>query len=508
MIGRRTFLGSLLALAAIPARADDDIGPGLQLGDAAPWDPDAVREIARQAAQRPYSPPQSVPEAWTSINYDQYRLIVFDTRKAIWADDPSVPLQVDVFPPGLYFPKPVAIHVVDGDRTQPVLFDLSAFHNVDELPQLPRDGALGYSGLRLRAELETPGIYTEFSVFQGASYFRAIGTGQTYGLSARGLAIDTAAPQGEEFPDFTAFWVEKPAPGARGFVVHALLDSPSCTGVYRFEIAPGAELGIVVQAEVFARTTLRNYGLAPLTSMFKFDETNRDRFSDFRPAVHDTDGLHVATGAGETLWRPLANPRTLQISAFVDENPRGFGLMQRARHFDDYSDLEAHYHNRPGLWIEPLDDWGRGSVALIEIPTDREIYDNIVAYWRPSAALSPGQSRRFSYRQTWGARSDYGRGLPVLDTQIGLDWNKQRYIVAIDVGGGPEVPEDLSRITRLVRASTGTASDGIVQRNPVTGGPRLGFTFDPGDETMVEFRAQLWLDGAPLTEVWLYRWTV
>jgi glucans biosynthesis protein len=262
-----------------------------------------------------------------------------------------------------------------------------------------------------------------------------------------------------------------------------------------------------VEAQLFAREGMDNFGLAPLTSMFLFDETNRDRFSDFRPAVHDSDGLLIRNGGGETIWRPLANPRDLQISAFLDRDPKGFGLMQRARRFGDFADLEAHYHNRPGLWVEPGEGWGSGAVTLVEIPADREIYDNIVAYWRPSAPLEPGQAHRMTYRLTWGADSDQGSGLRVLNTRMGERDFGPGYIIAIDFEDGPDVPDDLSEVTRLIRSSVGTVSEGVLQRNPETGGPRLAFTFDPGPETLAEFRVQLRRDGAPLSEVWLYRWT-
>jgi len=417
-------------------------------------------------------------------------------------------VRLDVFAPGLYFPHQIEIHVVEDDGARPVLFALDVFDKTDKFPNLPIDDSLGYSGLRLRAELETPGIFTEFTVFQGASYFRAIGTGEIYGLSARGLSIDTAEPRGEEFPDFRAFWLEKPEPGAGEFVVHALLDSPSITGAYRFVIQPGPKLMMDVSATVFPRRDLPHVGLAPLTSMFFFDETNRDRFSDFRPAVHDNDGLRILNGAGETIWRPLANPRDLQISAFLDTSPKGFGLMQRARKFSDFADLEALYHRRPGVWIEPIGDWGRGAVTLVEIPTSEEIFDNIVAYWRPSGGLKAGQEHAFRYRLNWGQDSDYGAGLRVLNTRIGdAAFSPGGIIVAIDFSDGPDVPDDLNEIEKVLQSSAGEISEGVLQRNPETGGPRLAFKFHPGEATLIEFRAELRHAGERLSESWLYRWT-
>ncbi len=505
---RRDVLKSLLALAATPAMGQeaDSAEPGLQLGDATGFDPTFVIEKARALSAQPFEPPVRFPDAWSNIDYDDYVSIWFDARNALWNDAPDTPLKVDVFAPGLYYPHPVDLWVVDDNRAQPIRFDLDVFDRTDKFPDLPIDDTLGYSGLRLRGELEQSGVHTEFAVFQGASYFRAIGTGDIYGLSARGLAIDTAEPSGEEFPEFRAFWIERAAPGAKTFIVHALLDSPSCSGAYTFTITHGQPLVMDVQATVFPRVDMAHVGIGPLTSMFQFDETNRDRFSDFRPAVHDSDGLLIENGAGETIWRPLANPKGLQVSAFRDENPKGFGLMQRARDFSDFADLFALYHRRPGVWVEPGEGWGAGAVTLVEIPTDSEIYDNIVAYWRPDGGLNAGQEHQMTYRLTWGEDDAFGSGLRVLNTRIGNAF-ETGIIVAIDFEASPEIPQDLSRIERVVRASAGEVDSGILQRNPETGGIRLAFKFVPGDVGLIEFRAQLRLDGAPLSETWLYRWT-
>ncbi|MBM1633844.1 glucan biosynthesis protein G [Sulfitobacter mediterraneus] len=505
---RRDVLKSLAALAALPAAAWAE-EPGLQLAaEASAFDQDTVLARARALATKPYSPRPQIPESWRNLTYDQYRKIWFDARNALW-ENSDAPQRVDVFPPGLYFPQAVALHVVEEGQSRPVRFDMGVFDTTDKFPDVDLDETLGYSGLRLRAELETSGIFQEYAVFQGASYFRGIGTGEIYGLSARGLALKTGDPMGEEFPDFTAFWLETPAPGSDSIVLHALLDSPSCTGAYRFEITHGAVLEMQVEAHVFARTDITHLGIAPLTSMFLFDDTMRQRFSDFRPAVHDSDGLLIHNGAGEVIWRPLANPAALQISAFADNNPRGFGLMQRKRKFSDFNDLEALYHKRPAVWITPGEDWGKGAVTLVEIPADLEIYDNIVAYWRPSAPLKAGSQHQMSYTLHWGADPVVDvpdMPLKVLNTAMG-GRPEGGQIIAIDFEDAAHVPDDLSKVEIILRSSAGDTSSGIVQRNPEIGGPRLAFTFEPGEATLAEFRAQLRLNGAPLSEVWLYRWT-
>jgi glucans biosynthesis protein len=509
---RREFITALAALAATPASlksaaANTAIEPGLQTGSANAFHPQDVIDLARTLSQSAYQDPVSVPKEWTDISYEDYVSIWFDGRNALWQDQPETPLRMDVFAPGLYFPTPIKIDIVENGMTSPLLFDLDVFDKTDKFPELPIDETLGYSGLRLRAELEKAGIFQEFAVFQGASYFRAINTGDIYGLSARGLAIDTASPEGEEFPEFRAFWLEKPVPGARTFILHALLDSPSCTGAYRFEITHGDPLVMDITSHIFPRRDLKNVGIGPLTSMFQYDQTNRHKFSDFRPAVHDSDGLQIINGAGETLWRPLANPQNLQISAFLDENPQGFGLMQRARKFSDFADLQALYHRRPGVWVEPVGDWGKGRVTLVEIPTTSEVFDNIVCYWTPEKGLLAGSEHSFSYRLTWANDIGYGQGLKALNTMIGSAFENDGTIVTIDFEDGPGVPDALDDIEVILQSSAGELSKGVVQRNPETNGPRLAFKFHTGDAKLIEFRAQLRANGAPLSETWLYRWT-
>ncbi|MBD3662309.1 glucan biosynthesis protein G [Sulfitobacter sp. TSTF-M16] len=505
---RRDVLKSLMALAVVPT-ASYAQEPGLSLGDeVTPFSAGILVERARIMATQSYVPRPQIPASWRDLTYDQYRKIWFDARNALW-EDTDRPQRVDVFPPGLYFPQAVALNVVENGQARAVGFDMDVFDTTDKFPDVEIDDTLGYSGLRLRAELEKKGIFQEYAVFQGASYFRGIGTGETYGISARGLALKTGDPMGEEFPDFTAFWLEAPNPESATQVLHALLDSPSITGAYTFEITHGPVLEMKVSAQLFAREDVTHMGVAPLTSMFLFDDTMRQRFSDFRPAVHDSDGLLIHNGAGEIIWRPLHNPTRLQISAFSDNNPRGFGLLQRKREYSDFTDLESLYHNRPSVWITPGEGWGRGSVTLVEIPADLEIYDNIVAYWRPSARMAPGDAHKMTYTLHWGADPVAATAdvpVKVLNTAKG-GRPEGGDIIVIDFADGPNVPADLGDVELLVRSNAGNVTPGILQRNPETGGPRLAFTFTPGDATLAEFRAQLRLGGEPLSEVWLYRWT-
>ena len=516
MIDRRNLLSLIAALGGVgllPSVAFGGTVPKgkeprvpLRLGQKVPFSRDAMVSQAARLAQADYSPPPKVPQNWVDLTYDQYRGINFKPQSALWKDTER-PFNVEFFAPGLYFPSPISVSVVEDGMAQPVLFSKEAFRLASLVPELPFDESVGYSGFRIKAAINDPVRKDEFVVFQGASYFRAVGRHQFYGLSARGLAINTADPSGEEFPDFRSFWIEGGERGSKDITIHALMDSPSVTGLYSFKIVPGVATEMDVKASLFPRRELTHVGLGAETSMFLFDETNRNKFDDFRPAVHDSDGLLIENGAGETLWRPLANPRNLQVSSFVDDNPKGFGLLQRPRDFADYADLEAKYHKRPGLWVTPGEDWGKGAVTLVEIPADREIYDNIVAYWRPRKALPAGQEYRFSYRLAWCETPPVDPTLPkVVNTRMGKRFLGGR-IATIDFAPTERLPEDLSKITRHVSSNRGEVSEGILQRNPNTGGVRLAFTFDPGKAKSMELRAQLMVDGKKVSEVWLYRWT-
>ena len=474
-----------------------------------------IHELARELSTQEYVARPTIPQPWLDLSYDEFNHIWFNHRNAIWIDEER-PLKLDLLTAGLYVTRPTEINIVEDGIAKTLSYDISLFDTTDKFADLPIDETMGYSGFRLRADLRENKQFQEFFVFQGASYFRGIGNGQNYGLSARGLALRTADPAGEEFPDFTHFWIEAASPEDTTFTVHALLDSPSTTGAYTFQIQHGKKgeaTTVDVNGTLYPRVDLVHVGIGSLTSMFLYDETNRNRFDDFRPAIHDSEGLMIWNGNGEVLWRPLANPTHLQVSAFVDESPKGFGLMQRTRRAEDYADLEAHYENRPSLWITPGEDWGRGRVQLVEIPADKEIYDNIVAYWRPNAPLKAGQAHEFSYSMAWGDQPQNLIDNPpqlarVTNTRIGKDFNQLRTVVTIDFSDHPALPEDLNDVTVTLRSSAGDLSTGILQRNPGTGGVRLAFSFLPGDAQLLEMRAQMHVDNSPISEVWLYRWTL
>lgn len=495
-------IGALAGLNAVPVGAQEL--SGLKLDAPKPFDAESVSRQARELAAKPYVPPEGISRDWRELSYDAFRGIWFDSRNALFSDTDGA-VRADMFLAGLYFVHKVRINAVEGSTARPVGFDLSAFARTDWFPDLPADGT-GFAGFRLRGETEAKGQFQEYAVFQGASYFRAIGRGQGYGISARGLALNTGEPGGEEFPVFREFWIEAAEPGADTVTVHALLDSPSVAGAYTFRITPGDSTEMRVSARLFPRVDLPTAGLAVGTSMFLFNDLNKSRFDDFREAVHDSDGLLMMNGAGETLWRPLNNPVALQISAFGDRTPRGFGLMQRARDIRDFNDLEARYERRPSLWVEPEGNWGEGAVILVEIPTDKEINDNIVAFWRPVEPLLAGQERRFDYKLFWCDRApSEGALAPVTATSSGKRVFEEGRLFAIDYGPHPALGDDPSRIDVRATTTAGTLSGAVLQANPATGGMRLDLTL-AGDVPFAEMRAELWRGGRHAAEVWLNRW--
>lgn len=507
-VSRRSILsliGGLAVLGLAPAWAEDaPERAGMDLGPATPFDPDMIVARARALAAAPYTPPPTVSQEWLDLSYDAFRGIWFDTRHTLFRGKPGA-VQAEFFVAGLYFRHKIGLNAVENGQAREVTFGLRTFDTTDQFPALPDDGT-GFAGFRVLGELEVEDRFQEYAVFQGASYFRAIGRGQAYGLSARGLALNTAGDGGEEFPVFRDFWIEAAEPDAPFVLVHALLDSPSATGAYSFKITKGDTTEIEVSSRLFPRVDLATAGIAPGTSMFLFNDINRTRFEDFREAVHDSDGLLMLNGAGEVLWRPLTNPRAVEISAFGDRGPRGFGLMQRTRQPGDYNDLVAHYERRPSLWVEPIGDWGPGAVMLVEIPTDKEINDNIVAFWRPAEPLRAGQEHRFDYRLHWCATAPTeGVVAQVTATRTGARVFEKGRIFAIDYAPHPALGTDPTRIEARVSSSAGEIATQLLQTNPATGGMRLDFTLKD-DMPVAELRAELWRGGQRVAEVWVNRW--
>ncbi len=497
---RATLAAAACCLAVCAARAGEEFG----------FDFQELQYRAKNLAARPFEPqPRRVPD-WLlppKINYDQHRDIRFRTDRSLWRED-QLPFQVQFFHPGWLFHETVQIHEVDGKREIAFPFSRRFFdygkNNFND--PIPRD--MGYAGFRLHYALNRPEYLDELAVFLGASYFRALGRGQHYGLSARGLAVDSGAPV-EEFPVFREFWLQRPEPEAKEVVVFALLDSRRVTGAYRFTIKPGDDTVMRVRATLYLRETIGLLGLAPFSSMFWHGENSGTMNGDYRPEVHDSDGLLVAHAGGEWLWRPLQNPRQVNTAFLSAENVRGFGLLQRDRNFDHYQDLEAHYHQRPSVWVEPVGNWGRGSVVLVELPTPDETQDNIVAFWTPEKCPAVGEPYTFEYDLHWmtdaGRRPPAGQVVATRPTTVMNRPDLKRFVV--DFAGSV-----LSRLTEgiegVVTVGEGATLEGVnVQRNPYDGSWRLAFEVKPdGGGKPVELRAFLRRGDDILTETWSYRW--
>src|ERR1700733_1877356 len=460
---------------------------------------------AKALAATPYSPQHNhLPAGLDKLSPEQYRSIRFNPDAGIWRSE-QLPFRLELLRAGANLQTSVTVSTVENGEAQDVMATPAMFEMQSALPAQLGKVALPLSGFRLRSRINSNKVWDEFLVFQGASYFRAVAKNLLYGLSARGLAINTAEPAGEEYPAFTHFWIEKPAPRASSIVIYALLESESTTGAYRFTVQPGVETLTDVELTLFPRTEMHVVGIAPLTSMFLFDETNRGRLDDYRPEVHDSDGLQIAAASGEQIFRPLANPTKLQVSTFATQQPKGFGLVQRSRQQSDFQDFDAQYERRPSAWVEPQGDWGPGSLELVEIPSGRETNDNIVAFWRTAQTLNPAHPAHFAYRIVWSAEPSLPKSLgKTIATRSGASLDGKRRVFLLDFVGAGEKVDGL----RLdLSASAGRISNASLMSNSELHGLRASFEVDPRDADLVELRLRILRGDRPVTETWLYRWT-
>ncbi len=489
------------------------LGTGLALQAAdRTFDFDVLQFRAKALAAQPYAEPkQHMPDWLLNLDYNQYQDIRFDQARTFWKSE-KLPYQLQFFHLGRGFKRPVQIHELVRNEEKliefsPRLFDYGKNKISGRIPS-----NMGFAGFRVLTQLNGPERYDELAAFLGASYFRVLGSGMRYGLSARGLAINTGEPGDEEFPVFDEFWLERPVPGAKSITIFALLNSPSLAGAYRFIITPGTETLMQVKATLYCRKNPKVLGIAPLTSMYAHGENTGWSRDDFRPEVHDSDGLLLQTGAGEWLWRPLLNPAQVRVVSFGDFNPRGFGLLQRDREFAHYDDLEAHYHQRPSTWVEPIGDWGRGAVRLLEIPTPDETNDNIGTCWVPAQLPPEGEPINFEYRLHWmidmGGRPPAGY---VDSTRQGSvqDQPKQRRFVVEFAGPQLSKAPQGSPIEGIVTVGTSAklVVNAVIQKNTNSGTWRVAFVVEPdGSGRPVEMRCFLRNKQNVLTETWSYLW--
>jgi periplasmic glucans biosynthesis protein len=516
---RRDWLKAVAALSAsaLARSARAQAGEELKhLGEPQPFDYARLKGRARALAAGPYrKPAASIPDAIEKMGYDQYQAIEYRREHGLWANQDGA-FEARFFHLGMFFHSPVRMYELVKGQAYELAYDPAMFRYGKKSglnpAALPAD--LGFAGFRLIYQTDRE---RDVAAFLGASYFRAVGGELQYGLSARALAVDTGMGRPEEFPLFTHFWLERPPPGSDRAIVYALLDSPSVAGAYRFEIVPGWTLLMDVDAALYPRAPIERLGVAPLTSMFLHAENDRRVADDWRPEIHDSDGLSLWSGRGEWIWRPLTNPAQLRFNAYQDENPRGFGLLQRDRDFEHYQDDGAYYDRRPSLWVEPRSNWGKGSVQLVELPTKDETFDNIVAFWNPQEKPQPGQELLFAYRLYWGAQAPFGPSLArVAATRTGIGgtvgrpraYPSWRFVVDFSGGALPMIGAK-TEVEAVITLSRGELENVSTRPLPSLHGYRVTFDVKAiGEKPQpVDLRLYLRLGTQALSETWLYQWS-
>lgn len=485
------------------------------------FDYDSFSARMKDLAASPFVPVTfELPASFHGLDYDAYRLIQFRSDHAAWGKD-QLGYQIHAFHPGWLFKEPVKLFELDAGQARPIIFGSADFDYHDAAVQTAVAGEVfpGVAGVRINYPLNGPGRTDELVTFLGASYFRALGRNNIYGLSARGLLLNSWVDVPEEFPRFSEFYMEKPKAAGEPLTIFAALESPSVTGAYRFVITPASdtvqETTMDVTARLYFRSDVKELGIAPLTSMFLFADANRADFDDYRPQVHDSNGLLIERETGEVMWRALNNTASLGNSYLWENNPRAFGLYQRGRDFEAYQDAGAHYESRPSLRVEPVGDWGQGSIRLIEIPAKLEADDNIGAFWIPAEPVLAGQSREVSYRLVWGdLNPDPASTMAhVAETRAGQggvsgveNAATLRKFVVDFVGG------DLADLTNatppdvVATVSGGVAQHTALSRIDANGAWRLVFDVETDGTAPLELRAYLVGTGRQLTETWLYQW--
>ena len=526
MVRRREILKTALVLAtgqlSYATRAGAAAAPAASVGGTGPakaFDYAWLKGQARFLAGNPFQASKDIlPPAMGALSYDQYQSLRFRTDRSLWGDT-GLSFRLQFFHVGRGFAQAVHLFEVIEGQAREILYDPSLFEfdkaGID--PTVMRDHA-GFAGFRVQFVTDWK---DDIAAFLGAAYFRAVG-GDTrqYGLSARALAVDTAFPRPEEFPRFTSFWFERPAKGQASITLYALMDSPSIAGALRFQIAPGGTQVMDIDSALYPRKPIERLGIAPLTSMFFYAKNDRRGVNDWRPEIHDSDGLQLWTGAGEWIWRPLTNPAQNHLNSFFDENPRGFGLAQRDRNWDHYQDDGVYYDRRPSLWVEPKSGghggWGKGAVQLFEIPTVDETFDNIVAFWNPAEKPKAGQELLFSYRLYWGTRMPYASPLgQTIATRTGIGGTvgqKRQYYswhFAVDFSGGElgALAKD-ANVEAVISTSKGTTEHVTAHYIEEIKGYRALFDVRPPDDSndIIDLRLYLRIDSRPLTETWIYQW--
>jgi glucans biosynthesis protein len=467
-----------------------------------------VAQRAKALSAKPYKKPEIVlPPVLKNLSQAQYREIRFKSDKAYWKNS-KLPFEIEFFHQGNVYATPVKLNEISGPSVSPIRFNPAAFDYGSTVVDKRLLRNLGFAGFRIRAA--DSAAKNDVLFFLGASYFRARGKGQSYGMFARGLAIDTALNDGEKFPQFVEFWFARPAATDKELIIYALLDSPQATGAYRFVLKPGTDTVLSVKAQLYLRENINKPGLAPLTSMFYYGENQNRPADDYRPEVHDSDGLAIQSSSGEWIWRPLVNPKRLLVTAFSLNDPQGFGLVQRDRQFSNYEDLSARYDARPSVWVEPQGKWGEGQIELVQIPVPNEANDNIVAFWVPKVRPVPGKPFDLEYRISWG--KDVGKpgtSVWVTQTRWGHGYrekadNTVSLLVDFDGPGLKQFDAKNKPDSVVTSDDNGKISSINLYPNEATGGWRMEIQLHRLTDKPVELRGFLRKGNTTLSETWSY----
>lgn len=512
-VDRRTVLSMGLAAGAAafagPALAQNFATQAMQnaLGEGQRFNATTLTDLAKLLAKRPYqAPPNDLPDPFNNLTYEQYIGIRAQPNAFLWSNE-GRGFTVEPLHRGFAFQNAVSLFTIEDGLVRRVVYDRSRFdYGRLNVPATLPD--LGFSGFKVFGDAQNDRT-REIAIFQGATFFRSSARGQNLGVMARGLTLKAGDPKGEEFPLFRAFWIEQPAARTDNLVIYALLDSESVTGAYRFTLRPGDVTIIDAELTLFPRSAVENWGVAGMTSTYLFGPNDRRNVDDVRPAVYESGGLQIHNGNDEWIWRPLSNPDTLQISAFVDPSPKGFGLIQRDRDSSAFLDDDQMFERRPSLWIEPIGDWSPGLVQLIEIPTESEINDNVLTYWRPKQPLQPGAEVSLAYRQFWCWLPPERVGLAtVAATRVGRGrTNTSRRFMVDFTGEMLKQTQTVLELKAMLSTAPGTVANLRLWPYPERKLYRVGFELEPGNESACELRLVLEAGGKPLSETWLYRWT-
>jgi periplasmic glucans biosynthesis protein len=470
--------------------------------DGSAFDASLIQDAARQLAQRAFVPPNTtIPEPFTSLNAEGYHAITHRPERRIWADE-AVGYQIEPLHRGSIFTTPVLLSTVEQGLVKRIIYDPTRY-SLGRLSAPSSMPDMNFSGFKLMQKGE-PAI--DFAIFQGATFYRSRAKGQEFGAASRALAIKTGDPRGEEFPIFRAFWIEHP--GSDGIVtVHAVADSESATAAFRFTLRPGDMTIIDTECTIFARVDIDHIGIGPIQGTYLFGPSRRRNIDDLRSQVHDVHGLQMLNGRNEWIWRPLNNPEQLQISSFMDDNPKGFGLIQRDRDFNAYQDDEHSFERRPTIWMEPIGDWGAGSVQLTEIPSNSEMNDNIIAYWRPRDVLIAGSRTSFTYRQFWcWVTPERGELAETVGFRVGRGGSGRRRRCMVEFAGDI-LGGEIKGLTMALSASPGQIINGKFLHNSTRKSVRVTFELEPLNDAPSEIRLLLNDGDKPISETWLYRWT-